>query len=195
MSIEFSENLESGRTTRLNFRRADHADLDEILRIHSDPAANVHNPNGPMRDLAGARAYLDMWNNDWATAGIGYWAFSRRDDPDEPDDRIVGFGGLRYRQLGHDWIHNMYYRLAPQAWGQGFAPEIAAVARHAWADHFAGRGPLLAITRPGNTASQRTAVRAGLSRRIDLDFAENGAAWIVFGLSAHERSAHHSSHE
>ncbi len=126
------------------------ADLDAVFRIHADPRTNAHNPAGPMTDRHAAQARLDTWLADWARAGIGYWVIT--------DGRhVLGFAGTRVIEARGRELLNLYYRLEPEAWGQGIA---AAVARRAVAD--AGERPVLARMQPGHVGSERTALAAGL---------------------------------
>jgi RimJ/RimL family protein N-acetyltransferase len=81
-------------------------------------------------------------------------------------------------ELNGLWVLNFFYRFTPSAWGQGFATE-AATAVAAWASRPVPRLPLIARIRPGNVASQRVAVRAGLIRAEHLDTTgEDGVDWI-----------------
>ena len=97
----------------------------------------------------------------WTELGVGYAVV-------EHDGRPVGLCGLRPLELHGRSCWNLYYRFSPAAWGRGFATtaarEAVALAR--------GRTPtlpVLARTRPANTAAVRVAERAGLLRRPDLD--------------------------
>jgi hypothetical protein len=58
--------------------------------------------------------------------------------------------------------------LHPSAWGQGFASE-AATAVAGWASRQVPDLPLIARVRSANVASQRVAIRAGLTRAEHLD--------------------------
>jgi RimJ/RimL family protein N-acetyltransferase len=75
-------------------------------------------------------------------------------------------------------VLNLFYRFAPSAWGRGFACE-AAIAVAVWASRQVPDRPLIARVRPGNVASQRVAIQAGLSRAEHLDTTgEDGLDWI-----------------
>jgi len=73
-------------------------------------------------------------------------------------------------------VLNLYYRLRPDAWGRGYATEVARTAvglARSYMPHL----PVIARTRLANIASIRTTERAGLVRRPDLD-----TEHIVFAL-------------
>lgn len=134
------------------------SDLEAVLAIHADPRTNRHNPAGPLPGRAAAQNLLATWLGDWRTSAIGYWAIERR-----PDGEVVGFVGVRRIQFAAGELFNLYYRLAPAAWGQGiatrFAREAVACAHEGWPEV-----PVMARMQPTNTASQRTALAAGLER-------------------------------
>ncbi len=71
---------------------------------------------------------------------------------------------------------NLYYRFTPSAWGKGYATELARTAVALAREHLP-QWPVIALTRVENTASIRTAERAGLLRRSDLD-----TEHVVFAL-------------
>jgi RimJ/RimL family protein N-acetyltransferase len=74
-------------------------------------------------------------------------------------------------------VLNLYYKLQPVIWRHGYATELAHTAI-SLAQAYLPRLPIIARTRQGNLASQRTAERVGLLRRPDLDTAEH----VIFAL-------------
>jgi RimJ/RimL family protein N-acetyltransferase len=131
-------------------------DLEAVLALHADPRTNTHNPSGPLEDIEEARRLLVRWLDDWRTQGIGYWALE-----DQADRRVIGFAGVRTIRAGDHEIFNLYYRLAPEAWGRGIARDVAqeAVARahRGWPER-----PIIARMQPDHDGSVRTARGAGL---------------------------------
>lgn len=74
---------------------------------------------------------------------------------------------------GHP-VLNLFYRLDPSACGQGIATE-AATAVVDWARTHQAECPVVARVRPGNLASARVAIKAGLQRAEHLDeYGEDG---------------------
>ena len=132
------------------------SDVDAVLAIHADPATNSHNPAGPMPDLAAAGRLLSTWLDDWLTHRIGYRVLEREDD-----GTVVGFVGVRRLTVAGRPLFNLYYRLAPVAWGQGIAGRQAAAAV-AEANRRWAQIPVMARAQPSNLASQRIARAAGL---------------------------------
>ncbi len=159
------------RTARLTLRRPHTGDGAAMFVIHGDPLTNQHNPAGPDLDPETSEAMLRDWLRRWEIDGYGYWAVARAGT-----EGIIGFGGVMPQTLRDRDVLNLYYRLTPGVWGQGYATELAQTVvglTQAYLPHL----PVIARTRPANIASQRTAERAGLWRRPDLDTEQ-----IVFAL-------------
>jgi RimJ/RimL family protein N-acetyltransferase len=147
---------------RLTLRRPRADDVDAVFRIHGDPRTNRHNPDGPQRDRREAEAMLAFFLAHWDEHGFGYWAV------EDETGSVIGFGGLMRRPRGDGEVLNLYYRFAPEAWGRGYATEVA-LAAVGLARSLPAALPVIAKTRPTNEAAKRVALRAGLVRRPDLD--------------------------
>jgi RimJ/RimL family protein N-acetyltransferase len=160
------------RTARLVLRRPHAGDGPAMFRVHGDPETNRYNPHGPHADLPGSEETLRMWLRGWEEDGYGYWAVTL-----PPGGEIIGFGGVRRFEWRDRDVLNLYYRFAPSAWSHGYAAEMARTAVELARTHVSGL-PMVARTRPPNVPSIRTAERAGLVRRTDLDTAEH----VVYAL-------------
>jgi len=158
-------------TARLVLRRLRIGDGPAMFAVHGDPATNLYNPAGPHPDLATSEEMLRQCLHHWEVYGFGYWAVTL---PQE--EKIIGFGGVEHRVWRERDVLNLYYRFTPRAWGQGYATELARTAVTLARKHLPP-WPVIARTRAPNTASIRTAERAGLLRRPDLD-----TEHIVFAL-------------
>jgi [ribosomal protein S5]-alanine N-acetyltransferase len=91
---------------------------------------------------------------DFAAAGYGVWLIQEKDRAD-----LVGTAGLRpLEALGLE----IFYSLAPGAWGRGYATEAArAVVEHALVA--LGLPEVLAEVDEGNAASIRVVERLGMT--------------------------------
>jgi [ribosomal protein S5]-alanine N-acetyltransferase len=159
------------RTERLVLRRLKSGDGLAVFKVQGDPATNLYNPAGPDPDLATSEETLRRWLRDWQDNGYGYWAVTLPHSED-----VLGFGGIKPIVWRDRDVLNLYYRFTPSSWGHGYASEMAQTAvtlARAHLSHF----PVVARTRPENVAAIRTAERAGLRRRPDLD-----TKHIVFAL-------------
>jgi [ribosomal protein S5]-alanine N-acetyltransferase len=159
-------------TSRLRLRRPRlPADSAAMFAIHGDPATNLYNPFGADPDSASSEERLQQWIDQWKADGFGYWAALL-----PQSEEIVGFGGVRHFIWRDRDILNLYYRFTPSAWGQGYAAELAQTAVALARKHLP-MWPVVARVRANNRPSIRTAERAGLSRRPDLD-----AEHLIFAL-------------
>ena len=150
-------------TERLLLRRLRIEDGPAMFAVHGDPATNRYNPSGPDPDLTTSEKTLREWLQNWESEGYGYWAVIRLQAQD-----ILGFGGIRHIVWRDRDVLNLYYRLTPAAWGQGYASEMAQTAVALARKHMPSL-PVIARTREKNVAAIRVAERAGLQRRPDLD--------------------------
>ncbi|GCE28092.1 hypothetical protein KDA_35760 [Dictyobacter alpinus] len=159
------------QTTRLTLRRLQPTDGSAMFAVHGDPATYHCSPARPHPDLATSEEMLRGCLCDWETFGFGYWAVTPKQE-----EKIIGFGGVEHRVWRDRDVLNLYYRFTPSAWGQGYATELAQTAV-SLARTYLPQWPIVARTRANNLPSIRTAERAGLIRRPDLD-----TEHVVFAL-------------
>jgi RimJ/RimL family protein N-acetyltransferase len=152
-------------TERLLLRALRESDLDAVYSIHADPETNRFSLSGPMPSLDAARARLDLWMGDWHLRGVGYWAVERREAPGV----VIGFGGVRHRELEGQPVLNLAYRFTPQAWGSGHATEVARVALSLAREHLPDV-PVIAIINQVNAPSIRVAERVGMRLDRHMDY-------------------------
>jgi len=143
------------------------SDLAPFAALNDDPAVIEHLSGRLTRDESDALA--GRIGEHIAQRGFGLWAL------DVPQLGFAGFVGLSAPvpfELGLPGIaphpHEIGWRLARAAWGQGYATEAATLAlRHAF-------GPLrlaqvVSFTVPANRASQAVMQRIGLTLRGEFD--------------------------
>ncbi|OBZ22926.1 GNAT family N-acetyltransferase [Pseudomonas protegens] len=165
-------------TARLLLRAPTLDDLPQACAIHGDPQTNRFNPNGPINAAACADK-LHGWIEHWQQHGFGYWAIALRSDP----QRLIGFGGIMQGFFGHEPGLNLYFRLRPEAWGQGYAAEMARAALHlAFSELHAPR--VTGLVRPDNLPSRRALERLGLSLEGELDDFPGQAPSLLYRISA-----------
>ena len=155
-------------TERLALCRPNENDLRAIYEIHADPETNRHNPKGPMQSESEAVDILAHWQAEWDDKGWGYWSIALCSNP----ERIIGFGGISTRprfggnsllqKLMAENAANLYFRFRPEAWGRGYANEMAQQALQL-AFGAAGVQRVVGITRESNTLSRKALERIGLS--------------------------------
>lgn len=141
-------------TERLVLTAAGEADLAEVHAVNSNPRLWNHWPGGVATAESQTVAQLAEYDADWQRDGLGYWTARRRGD-----GAFVGVGGVRLRAGG---LWNLYYRIAAEHHGAGYATEIARAALAA-AQDVRPEAPVVAYLLDHNVASRRTAERCGLT--------------------------------
>jgi RimJ/RimL family protein N-acetyltransferase/GNAT superfamily N-acetyltransferase len=141
-------------TERLVLRRPRAEDLDGYVRLHTDPRTYWHAPASmPTPERCRERLAGDL--DDWERDRLGYAAVV-----DRATGALIGWAGLRHKDDDPSAL-NLYYRLAFDRLGGGLGVEIAR-AVVAWAVEHLPEALVTAMVDEVNTASQRTAERAGL---------------------------------
>ena len=141
-------------TERLVLRRPRADDLDDYVRLHTDPRTYAHSPVS-MPTPEGCRDRLSADLADWERDGLGYAAVV-----DRASEAVIGWAGLRHKDADASAL-NLYYRLAFDRLGRGLGLEIARSAV-AWGVEHRADSVVTAMVDEVNTASRRTAERSGL---------------------------------
>lgn len=144
-------------TARLFLRRFTLDDLDLLDRLGQDP--RVMEFLGGVKDRAATETMLRVRILDYYDQhpGLGIWATMER-----ASNRCVGFHVLNHIQGEPDI--QVGYALFRDAWGQGYATEMArALLRYGFT--MLAVPQIVAITNLGNVASQRVLLKAGMCRK------------------------------
>jgi RimJ/RimL family protein N-acetyltransferase len=162
-------------TPRLVLRRPRVDDLDDYVRIHSDPRTYAHAPHTmPSPDRCRERLEADL--EDWDTLGVGYAAVLDRESGE-----VVGWAGLRHKDSDGGFF-NLYYRLTHDRLGRGLGREISR-ALVAWAVEHRPDVPVTAMVDDVNVASLATARSSGLvevGTRVHSDDPPDAEPMILF---------------
>ncbi len=133
------------RTERLVLRHLTRDDAPFVLQLINEPGWIANIGDRGIRDLDGARGYIQRIAASYAANGYGLWAAALK-DTGEP----IGLCGLIKREgLEHS---DVGYAFLERVWGHGYAREAAA-ATLAHARDAIGLSKVLAITTPGNGRS------------------------------------------
>ena len=166
-------------TERLVLRRPGAEDLSAFLRIYGDPATNVHDPLGPVPDVATAATLLCASMAHWDRHGFGSFVVSTLDAP----RWVIGFAGVAWREYSDAKVLNLGYRLEPAAWGKGYATELAAQSLQNAFDRL-GLRQVFALVRPANTASIRVLEKIGMERVGALEDVSGEVPSFVYRASS-----------
>jgi RimJ/RimL family protein N-acetyltransferase len=140
-------------TTRLRLREFSAADVEDLHALDSDPRVMRFIGSPSTREDATLalervlRRYIEH-------PGQGAWHVSRRDD-----GRFVGWVSLKF--AGESPDVEVGYRLVADAWGFGFATELArAMLERGFARLQLDR--IIGVAHPDNHASQRVLSKVGM---------------------------------
>lgn len=145
------------RAGAVELRRFRADDVDMVRELATDPYVPLIGSLPPGADDEQARAWIERQHARW-TDGAGF-SFAVAD---ADDDRPLGTIGLHLRELDQG-RGTAGYAVAPSARGRGVAAAaLVALTAYAWTLPDLHRVALL--VEPWNTASVRTAERAGYER-------------------------------
>ncbi|MGO4597836.1 GNAT family N-acetyltransferase [Terrabacter sp. 2RAF25] len=141
-------------TERVVLRPPRPDDLDDYVRLHTDPRTYAHAlATMPTPERCRDRLAADL--ADWGASRLGYAAVV-----DRASAEVIGWAGLRHKDSDVASL-NLYYRLAHDRLGSGLGREISR-ALVAWGVEHRPEAVVTAMVDPVNTASLRTARGCGL---------------------------------
>jgi len=154
-------------TDRLLVRDWREEDLEPFVRHTNTPSVMrwLGGVQDPEALKARWRERVMVWQE---TRGFTFWALERK-----ADAALLGFCGLKLLDApgcgSLEGVHEIGWRLREDAWGKGYAKESASACLD-FAFARLGAPRVIAITVPGNRASQGLMLRLGMRRRADLDY-------------------------
>lgn len=151
-------------TERLVLRNWTGDDVDPLHELCRDPRVMAF--LGPEQDRAEVAAAVERQEAFQATVGYCFWALERK-----ADGAFLGFCGLKPgpEDTPLDGVTEIGWRLAHDAWGQGYARE-AALASLAWGFANLFDQTIWAMTVRDNERSRGLMQRLGMRRHERLDF-------------------------
>ena len=158
----------AGETPRLRLRQWDPEDEQRFYAVMNRPEVMKH-LGGVQSPEEWSAAYNRIlgFQRDY---GHTFWIVQDRES-----DEILGFCGIkRVNAPGAGdltGMHEIGWRLRPEAWGQGIAKEAAIESLDLAFGRF-GAPAVIATTVPANEASQGLMKRLGMTRREDLDYVD-----------------------
>ncbi len=152
------------RTERLLLRAWRTSDREPFAALNADPEVMRHFPAPLSR--AESDALADRIEAQHADAGWGLWAVEEL-----AGGRFVGFAGLAWTDFESHFTPavEIGWRLAREAWGNGFATE-AARASAAYAFDVLGLREIVSFTTVGNERSRAVMRRIGMRHDPADDF-------------------------
>lgn len=151
-------------TSRLLLRQWQPDDAEPFARLNADPAVMAHFP--ALLSRTESDAAMTRYQQSIADNGWGLWAVERRDN-----GVFIGFVGLnlpRYETPFTPCV-DIGWRLARDAWGQGFATEAAKTCL-AFGFGSLQLAEIVSFTSKDNLRSQQVMQRLGMQRDPAGDF-------------------------
>lgn len=158
-------------TERLILREFVEDDAEAFHAFNSDPQVMRHTGEPPCESVAQARRMIRDYP-DYRRHGYGRWAVVYK-----PDDRVVGFNGLKYLD-DLDEV-DLGYRLLSEYWGRGIATESSlAVVRHGF--ETLGLTRIIGLVLPENPGSIRVLEKLGMRYHGMVEFfGEQVQRWVL----------------
>lgn len=155
-------------TERLLLREWRDEDGPPFAAVNADPGVMEHF-RGTL-DQSESDALVGRIAAHWTTDGHGLWAVERK-----ADGRFIGFVGLTRPTFEAAFTPcvEIGWRLAPEAWGHGFATEAARAALRFGFERLQ-LDEIVSFTVPANTRSRAVMERIGMARDPADDFQHPG---------------------
>jgi RimJ/RimL family protein N-acetyltransferase len=158
-------------TPRLRLRPFELEDLEGLAALDSDPEVMRYIGKGQVRSRQDTEMGLQRLMQHQAQHGFGLWAVVR-----QSDQAFLGWCGLKY--LDSTPEIEVGYRLAQNAWGQGFATE-AAIASVNYGFAVLELDRIVAIAQPANRASRRVIEKLGMQYEKAARFYETDCVYYA----------------
>ena len=146
-------------TERLRLRPYGPADVETLLRIFGDPDVRRYLFDDRVMPREWVEVEAAANEQLFAERGYGVALLYRRDEGAEAGDAPIGFAG--FRPFFTPPETQLLYGLLPEAWGLGYATEVARALVQLGFDRL-GFDVVIGVTDPPNRASMRVMERAGL---------------------------------
>lgn len=148
------------KTERLSLRPLEAGDAEAYAAIRFHPEVTKWLPSAEGAPIEAARATIGRFATGWRQRRYAPWGVFRL-------DQLIGHGGLNFvPEFGEAEV---LWALHPDAWGKGYATEVARAAL-AYGFDTLGMDLIFAITLPDNVASQAVMRRLGLTYRRRVDY-------------------------
>ena len=160
-------------TSRLTLRLMHATDLDELLRIFTDPRV-MASFGGELFTHEQMQRWLQRNLDHQAQHGYGLFSVILTSDR-----TLIGDCGLEVMDIEGEQVAELGYDFRSNYWHRGYATE-AAIAVRDYAFQTLGLSRLISLIRIGNIASRRVAERVGM--HLDSEFERYGNRYWKFRI-------------
>ena len=154
-------------------------DVERHFAIFGDPKVSAYVPSGPPVDKADSRRMLRTIKDHWWKYRFGHWAVSTVENP----DYVIGFGGLAYRQINRKERLNLRFRLAREAWGNGYGHQLGLASFHLAFEQL-DADAVHAIVRPDNERILQALEQLGMHQTETVRDVPGAPPSLVYSITA-----------
>lgn len=165
-------------TERLRLRPIRTEDISDLVDLWTDPAVTQF-MGGP-RNASELEADFEQDAVNPSKHRYDLWPVEEKST-----GKIVGYCGLLDKEIDGKTEIELIYVFAKSAWGKGYATEISCALRDHAFEHL-GLNRLVSLIDPGNVASARVAVKAGMHLEQEL-IRPGGMVKQLYAVSARQR--------
>lgn len=152
-------------TKRLILRRTTEADVEPLVELWSDPKVTQY--FGGPRDQQALRESFEQSAFSPFSDDYDLWPVVEK-----ASGEVIGHSGLLDKEIEGKTEVELVYVIAPAYWGKGYATEIAeGLKEYAFSE--LGLDRLFALVEPTNKASERVALKIGMTYKNTI--ARSGA--------------------
>lgn len=152
------------RTERLQITPFTAHDLELMRRLDTDADVVRYLGHGRIKSEEESATNLHKILNDYRTYGLGIFKVHEKES-----NQFLGRSGIIPWQLDNGLNWEIGYTFIKEAWGKGYATEMAtALAK--WAEHNLDVPHVISLIHPGNRASIHVAEKVGMrfSRTVQI---------------------------
>lgn len=149
-------------TKRLILREMTPNDVDDLLKILSDPEAMQFYPQPFDRQMT--QAWIERNIQRYARHGFGLWALISKENGE-----LIGDCGLVVQEVDGVEEVEIGYHIRRNLWGKGLATEAAQACRD-YGFNQLGFDKLISLVNPVNAASRRVAEKNGMRLLKEMEW-------------------------
>lgn len=142
-------------TERLNLRKMNKEDVQNLMEIFSDPEAMSYYPS--TKDEAQTMEWIDWTLHNYADYGVGLWIVE-----DKVTGGFLGQCGIVPQEVDGVMEMEIGYLFAKRVWGNGYATEAAIGCKHYGFEQMKLK-KIISLPDTNNAPSARVAERNGMS--------------------------------
>ncbi|WP_099156608.1 GNAT family N-acetyltransferase [Virgibacillus ndiopensis] len=147
-------------TDRLRLRKMNMEDIDDLMKIFSDPEAMKYYPSTKTREEA--EKWIEWTMNNYSNFGVGLWIVENKNTGE-----FLGQCGIVPQKVGEKVEMEIGYLFVRSVWGNGYATE-AALACKEYGFAVLEYPKMVSLIDLNNQPSIKVAERIGMKRETTI---------------------------